>query len=339
VSLRGVHQTESAPPRALDAPRLRARGRSLDRVLEQYGLYVALLLLMGLFTVLSPAFLTIDNALSVLRQISTVGIMAVGEGAVILAGGIDVSVGSVVGLGGMTAALALRDWGAAPAVATTLGVLSGLAVGLMNGLVITRLRVNPFVTTLAMLSAVRGIVYVVSNQYDVRFPELAPFLFLGRGYVGPIPFAVVILAVVTVFAGLVESHTTLGRSIHALGGNESATRLSGVPVDRVRLATYAVSGACAGLGGVITTSQIAIAVPYQGSGLELDVIAAVVVGGISLSGGMGRVLLAVVGAVFIGVLANGMALLDVPNIWQLVIKGLAIVLAVALYNTAGARRA
>lgn len=337
MSLRGM-QTESAPPRPLEAPRLGVRGRAVERLLAEYGLYLALVVLMAIFTMLSPAFLTVDNALSVLRQISTVGIMAVGEAAVILAGGIDVSVGSVVGLGGMTAALALRDWAAPPWVATTLGVLSGLAVGVANGLVITRLRVNPFVTTLATLSAVRGIVYVVSNQYDVRFPELAPFLFLGRGYIGPIPFAVVVLAVVTVVAWLVESHTTIGRSIHALGGNESATRLSGVAVDRVRLGTYAACGACAGLAGVITTSQIAIAVPYQGNGLELDVIAAVVVGGIALSGGVGRILLAVVGAVFIGVLANGMALLDVPNIWQLVIKGLAIVVAVALYNTAGVRR-
>jgi ribose transport system permease protein len=307
-------------------------------LLEQYGLYLALLLVIALFGALAPAFLTVDNGLSVLRQVSAVGIMAIGEALVILAGGIDVSVGSVLGLGGVVAALAMRDWGAGPLVAAAAGILTGLVVGLVNGLVITRLRVNPFITTLATLSAARGLVYIVSNQYDVRFPGLESFLFIGRGYVGPIPFPVVLLVAATVAAWLLETRTTLGRSIHALGGNEVATRLSGVHIDRVRLMTYAISGASAALAGVIITSQIAIAVPYQGSGAELDVIAAVVVGGISLSGGIGNVLLAVLGAVFIGVLANGMALLDVPNVWQMVIKGVAIVLAVGLYNTARVRR-
>jgi len=324
---------------AVEAGRLRQQGFSLERLLAQYGIYLALLVLIVIFSVLSPAFLTADNGLSVLRQVSTVGIMAIGEAFVILAGGIDVSVGSIVGLGGMVSALALRDYGIAPGLAALLGLLAGLAVGVFNGLVITKLRVDAFITTLATLSAVRGIVYIVSNQYDVRFPELAPFLFLGRGYLGPIPFPVVLLVVVTAVAWVLETRTTIGRSVHALGGNEAAARLSGIAADRMRVATYAAAGACAGLAGVLITAQVAIAVPYQGNGSELDVIAAVVVGGIALSGGVGSVLLAVIGAVFIGVLANGLALLDVPNIWQMVIKGIAIVLAVGLYNVARSRRA
>ena len=319
--------------------RLRGRPWTVQEVLARYGLGLALLLLIALFGAMSRAFLTADNALSVLRQVSTVGIMAVGQALVILAGGIDVSVGSVVGLGGMASALALRDYGAGAPVAALLGVLAGVLVGLVNGLVISSLRVNPFITTLATLSGIRGIVYIVSNQYDVRFPELDAFLFFGRGYVGPIPFQVILLALVVAVAWLVETRTVFGRAVHALGGNETATRLSGIAVERVRIATYAVSGACAALAGVLITAQIAIAVPYQGNGAELDVIAAVVVGGVALSGGVGSVLLAALGALFIGVLANGMALLDVPSIWQMVIKGLAILVAVGLYNVARTRRA
>ena len=318
--------------------RLRERPWTVEDVLARYGLGLALLLLIALFGAMSRAFLTADNALSVLRQVSTVGIMAVGQALVILGGGIDVSVGSVVGLGGMAAGLALRDYGSGALLAALLGVLAGLLVGLVNGLVISSLRVDPFITTLATLSGIRGVVYIVSNQYDVRFPELDAFLFFGRGHVGPLPFQVILLALVVAVAWLVETRTAFGRSVHALGGNETATRLSGIAVERVRIATYAVSGACAALAGVLITAQIAIAVPYQGNGAELDVIAAVVVGGVALSGGIGSVLLAALGALFIGVLANGMALLDVPSVWQMVIKGLAILLAVGLYNVARTRR-
>ena len=318
--------------------RLRERPWTVEDVLARYGLGLALLLLIALFGAMSRAFLTADNALSVLRQVSTVGIMAVGQALVILGGGIDVSVGSVVGLGGMAAGLALRDYGSGALLAALLGVLAGLLVGLVNGLVISSLRVDPFITTLATLSGIRGVVYIVSNQYDVRFPELDAFLFFGRGHVGPLPFQAILLALVVAVAWLVETRTAFGRSVHALGGNETATRLSGIAVERVRIATYAVSGACAALAGVLITAQIAIAVPYQGNGAELDVIAAVVVGGVALSGGIGSVLLAALGALFIGVLANGMALLDVPSVWQMVIKGLAILIAVGLYNVARTRR-
>ena len=311
--------------------RLRERPWTVEDMLARYGLALALLLLIALFGAMSRAFLTADNALSVLRQVSTVGIMAVGQALVILGGGIDVSVGSVVGLGGMAAGLALRDYGSGALLAALLGVLAGLLVGLVNGLVISSLGVDPFITTLATLSGIRGIVYIVSNQYDVRFPEL-------DAYVGPIPFQVILLALVVTVAWLVETRTAFGRSVHALGGNETASRLSGIAVERVRIATYAVSGACAALAGVLITAQIAIAVPYQGNGAELDVIAAVVVGGVALSGGIGSVLLAALGALFIGVLANGMALLDVPSVWQMVIKGLAILIAVGLYNVARTRR-
>lgn len=306
-------------------------------LLARFGFYAALAILIAVFAVLSPAFLTVTNGINILQQTSTIGIMALGETLVILAGGIDVSVGAVLGLGGMVSAMAIRDLGASPLVAMALGTLSGLVVGLVNGVIITRLRINAFITTLAMLSVVRGVVYIISNQYNVNIPDESGFLVLGRGHVGPIPISVAIFAVLLAAFWLMERRTIIGRSIHALGGNQAAARLCGVPLAGVRTATYAISGACAALSGVIITSQVGLAVPYQGTGYELDVIAAVVVGGVALTGGTGSVLVGALGSIFIGVLLNGMALINVPAIWQMVIQGGVIISAVALYGVARSR--
>lgn len=324
---------------APQSARLRQGGLTPALVFERFGFYVALAVLIAVFAALSPAFLTFENGINILQQTSTIGIMAIGETLVILAGGIDVSVGSILGLGGMIAAFVMRDSGVSPLVAIVLGLLAGAAIGLVSGLVITRLDIDPFITTLAMLSVVRGLVYIISNQYNVNVPDNSGFLLLGRGHVGHIPISVLIFAVLFAAAWLLERRTTVGRSIHALGGNQAAARLCGIPLGSIRTATYAISGACAALAGVIITAQVGLAVPYQGTGYELDVIAAVVVGGVSLTGGIGNVLVGALGAIFIGVLLNGMALVNVPTIWQMVIQGVVIIMAVALYGAARSRNA
>jgi ribose/xylose/arabinose/galactoside ABC-type transport system permease subunit len=306
---------------------------------ERFGFYAALMILIAVFSALSPAFLTLQNGINILQQTSTIGIMAIGETLVILAGGIDVSVGSILGLGGMISAIVLRDTGLDPIWAIVLGTLAGLVVGLCNGLLITWLGIDPFITTLAMLSVVRGVVYIVSNQYNVNIADNSDFLTLGRGHFGVIPISVLIFAGLFVVAWLLERRTTVGRSIHALGGNQAAARLCGIPLAGIRTVTYAISGACAALSGVILTSQVALAVPYQGTGYELDVIAAVVVGGVSLTGGTGSVLVGALGSIFIGVLLTGMALVDISAIWQMVIRGVVIIAAVALYGVARSRNA
>jgi ribose transport system permease protein len=216
-------------------------------------------------------------------------------------------------------------------------LLNGMA--LINGVIITRLRINPFITTLAMLSVVRGVVYIISNQYNVNIPDGSGFLVLGRGHVGHVPISVLVFALLLAALSLMEQRTTIGRSIHALGGNQAAARLCAVPLAAIRTTTYAISGACAALAGVIITSQVGLAVPYQGTGYELDVIAAVVVGGVALTGGTGSVLVGALGSIFIGVLLNGMALINVPAIWQMVIQGAVIITAVALYGVARSRTA
>ena len=306
-------------------------------LLGQFGFYVALLILVIVFAALSPAFLTRTNLLNIIQQTSTIGIMVIGQTLVILAGGIDVSVGSVLGVGGMISALAVRDLNASPLMATLLGTLAGTAFGLVNGLVITRLKIDAFITTLAMLNVARGVVYIVSNQYNVDVPDGSSFLSLGRGHVGPLPVSVVIFIVMFALFWLLERRTTFGRSIHALGGNQAAAQLCGISLTGLRTATYTISGASAGLAGAIITSQVGLAVPYLGTGYELDVIAAAVVGGVALTGGTGSVLVGALGAIFIGVLLNGMALVNVPAIWQMVIQGTVIIAAVALYGLARSR--
>lgn len=307
-------------------------------VLAQFGFYAALVILVLVFAALSPAFLTPANGINILQQTSTIGIMAIGETLVILAGGIDVSVGSILGFGGMVAAMVMREPGANTMLAIVAGTAAGLGVGLVNGVIIT-LGIDAFITTLATLSAVRGLVYVISNQYNVNVPDHSSFLALGRGHAAGIPLSVLIFAALLALAWILERRTTVGRSIHALGGNQAAARLCGVPLAGIRTATYVVSGGCAALAGVIVTSQVGLAVPYQGTGYELDVIAAVVVGGVSLTGGTGSVLVGALGSIFIGVLLNGMALLNVPAIWQMVIQGVVIIAAVALYGFARSRNA
>ncbi len=190
---------------------------------------------------------------------------------------------------------------------------------------------------MATLNVGRGLVYILSNQYNVDVPDGSPFFALGRGYIGGIPNSVVIFLILFVVLYVVERRTVFGRSIHAIGGNLRASYLSSLPIARIRLATYAISGACAALAGVIVVSQTGIAVPYLGTGYELDTIAAAVVGGVALTGGAGSVLVGALGSIFIGVLLNGMALINVPAIWQMVIQGLVIIAAVALYAAARSR--
>ena len=305
--------------------------------LARYGFYIALLILVLAFTALSSNVLTVPNGLNILQQTSTIGVMAIGQTLVILAGGIDISVGSVLGLGGMIAAMVMRQPGATPLVAAAAGTLAGLAVGLVNGAIITRLGVDAFITTLATLNMGRGLVYILSNQYNVDVPDGSSFFALGRGHIGPLPVSVVIFLVLFVIFYVIERRTVFGRSVHAIGGNAAASRLSGLHIARVRMATYAISGACAALAGVIIVSEVGLAVPYLGSGYELDTIAAAVVGGVALTGGVGSVLVGALGSIFIGVLLNGMALINVPAIWQMVIQGIVIISAVALYGAARAR--
>jgi len=310
---------------------------------EQLAKIQSLLALALLVTALSIAradsFLTVDNGLNVLRQISINLCLSIGMTMIILSGGIDLSVGSVLALSGAVAAGLLKHGIALPSAnvaieftvvgAIVAGIAVGLAAGWFNGLVITRFRLPPFVATLGMLSIARGLTQLWTGNFPIT--NLGDeFRFIGTGYVAGVPMPVWIsAALVTIFV-IVTRRTRFGRYLYAIGGNERAAVLSGLNVDRIKRRVYTLGGGLAGVAGLLLAARLDAADPKVGVGYELDSIAAVVIGGTSLSGGRGSILGTVLGCLIIGVLNNGLVLLGISPDWQLVVKGLVILAAVAI---------
>jgi ribose transport system permease protein len=300
---------------------------------------VALIVLVVALALLSDRFLTFANERNILLQISVNLCLSIGMTLVILTGGIDLSVGAMLALAGAAAAgllkngLTLKALGVllqfTPFGAMVAGVAAGFALGLFNGVAITRFNLPPFVATLGMLSIGRGLTMLWTGGFPIT--DLgAQFGFIGAGFWLDVPMAVWISAALVAIFYVVSQRTTLGRYIYAVGGNERAAAYSGVNVDRVKLWVYALCGALAGVAGLIVTARLDAADPNAGLGYELDSIAAVVIGGISLSGGRGSIFGTVLGCLIIGVLNNGLFLLDVSPFWQQVVKGFVIIAAVAL---------
>lgn len=297
---------------------------------KELNILLALIALCTFLSFASPYFLTTDNALGVARAFSLTAIAAIGQTMVIITGGIDLSVGSVLALSGISAGMLLADgWPLAPSVLA--GLIVGVVFGLCNGLLVTLVGLPPFIATLGMLSIGRGLVYILTKGYPVTIPRGEDLLLqVGQGYVGIVPIPVIIMLGITVVATLFLSKTTLGRYIYAVGGNEEAARLAGIDVVRVKLFVYTTSGLLAAVSGIILLSRLVSAQPSAGIGFELPVIAAAIIGGTSLMGGEGTVLGAVLGAAIIGVLENGMVLLGVNTYAQQAVTGAVVILAVAL---------
>jgi ribose transport system permease protein len=298
------------------------------------SLIVAVVLLECLiFASMSPAFLTVDNFLNIALQISIYGILAVGMTLVIITGGIDLSVGSVVAFGGILAAMTAQSLTHSPWLGLVVGAVVGTAAGgiggLFAGFMVTRFRVPPFIVTLALMTIARGLAFTISEGVAIgNLP--AEFQFLGRQQVGPIPLLVLIMAVVFLAGYLFLSRTKYGRYVLAIGGNEEASRLSGIRTHRILMAVYLINGLLAGFAGVALASRLGAGVPNAGSQYELDVIAAVVIGGTSLMGGVGSIIGTLWGTIFIGVLNNGLNLANVDPYTQKVALGAVILLAVLL---------
>jgi erythritol transport system permease protein len=308
--------------------------------------YIALVILAIVFTILSPAFLTTGNLVILTKQVALNAILGIGMTFVILTGGIDLSVGSIVGLCGMIVGglinegLILPMFGVAVFfniwIVMLLTLLVGMLVGVINGLLITRLNVAPFVATLGVLYVARGTALLRSN--GATFPNLigkeelgnTGFPLLGAGTFLNLPYPIWIMIALALLAAFIASKTPFGRQVYAVGGNERAAELSGIRVKRIKLFTYMISGFCAALVGLIITSQLVASHPATGETFELNAIAVVVLGGTSLMGGRGTMGGTIVGAFVIGVLSNGMVLLGISAFWQMVIKGLVIVLAVVI---------
>lgn len=310
-------------------PARRARPSVLAESLrrKEVSVLLALVALCVVISVLSPFFLRVTNIFNVLRQFSIIGILAVGEALVIITGGIDLSVGSVVGLCGVVTAL-LANAGLPVPLVLAASVAFGAAVGGVNGLLVTRLSINPFIVTLGMLSIARGVALLITGGLPIS--NETPITWLGGGYLGPVPVPVILMFLVAAAGQIFASHSLAGRNVYAVGDNERAALLSGIRVKRVKTMVFVISGALCALGGIVVSGTLNSAEPAAGTGYELDVIAAVVIGGASLSGGEGSIVGVIIGAALMGVLRNGFVLLGISAYWQVVSIGLVIVLAVGL---------
>lgn len=307
--------------------------------LARFQSLAALLLMIVFLTFASDNFLTVDNGLNVLRQISINLCLSIGMTLVILSGGIDLSVGSVLAFSGAVAAGLLKDGLPLPFTDSMLlftpfgtivgGITVGAALGWFNGFMITRFRLPPFVATLGMLSIARGLTRLWTGGFPIT--DLGKqFTFMGIGYWLNVPMPVWISVALVAMFVLITRRTRFGRYVYAVGGNERAAKLSGLDVNQIKRRVYLLGGALAGVAGLLATARQNAADPKIGIGYELDSIAAVVIGGTSLSGGRGSILGTVLGCLIIGVLNNGLVLLGVSPDWQLVVKGLVILVAVAI---------
>jgi len=298
------------------------------RILERFGIVLILVGISALMALLAPVFLSPQNLFNVLLQVSINAIVAVGMTFVILTAGIDLSVGSVVALVAVTVGSALHAH-----AGTFVSILTGLAAGgicgIVSGFLIAQCKVPAFITTLGMMSVARGLALIITGGQTIHeFPPA--FRFLGTGYVGPIPVPAMCALLVVGVAWYVLSQTKFGRHIYAVGGNREAVRLSGINVSRVEIAAYAICGLTSALGAIILVGRLNAAQPIAGCGYELNAIAAAIIGGTSLSGGEGSVFGTLVGALIMGVLQNGLTLLNVSSYIQQLIIGSVIVLAVML---------
>ena len=302
---------------------------------REAGVLAALVVLCLVLSFASPYFFTLRNIFNVLQGMSTIGIMAVGMTIVLVAGGLDLSVGSILAVGAVLTARLMTYGGLNPWLAVLCGIAAGLAFGLVNGLLITRAGIVPFITTLGTLSVGRGLTFLlasggagtVASNVPMHDPGVG---FLGAGYVGPVPMPVIIMLVLVALAAVFLRNTVLGRQIYAVGSNPRAARLSGVAVDRVQLFTYVLIGGLSALAGVISAGLLATAATNLGTGIELDVIAAAVIGGTSLQGGEGSVVGTLFGAAIMAVVRNAFVLLGLPLHFQTMIIGAVILLAVGL---------
>lgn len=296
--------------------------------LLKYISLIGLLLICIVITLISPRFLTVSNILNVLTQVSVNAILAIGMSFVILTGGIDLSVGSVLAItGAVVASFAKSGGNILPGI--IVAIIIGAVIGLFNGLLVSKGKIQAFIVTLAGMTIFRGVTYVYTNGNPIS--GLGDNIsFIGNDSLFGIPIPIILIIIVLIIAWYALNQTRFGRYLYALGGNEDSARLSGINTGKIKTLVYVISGITAAIGGIIVTSRIGSASPNAGTGFELDAIAAVVLGGTSLAGGEGNVTGTIIGALIIGVLNNGLNLMSVNPFYQSIVKGAVILLAVLL---------
>ena len=305
---------------------------SFANLYSTYGVFFILVIVCLIFSMASKSFLTLGNILSVGRQMSFTGIAAIGMTLVMLTGGIDISVGSMLAMAGVLCAKLSADVGLPLWIAVVITLLIGALFGLINGAAVTRLHIPALIATLATQTILKGIAYLLTNAVPVKNLS-ATYKFLGQGYIfGVIPVPLIITVALYVLAWWYLDKTYLGRRVYLSGGNEEAARLSGINTKWTITGTYVFSGVFAAIAGVLMAARLGSGQPSVGSGFEMDVITATVLGGISVNGGKGKVVNVFVGACIMGVLANGMTMLNINQYLQWIINGLVLLFAVTMSN-------
>lgn len=294
---------------------------------ENMGILIALFVICIALSFLSDVFLTQKNIMNVLRQMSTNLYLACGMTMVIILGGIDLSVGSIIAFSGVVTVGLIARNGMPIAAAVLAGIFIGVVVGAFNGMVIAKTTIPPFIVTLATMNIARGAAYIYTGGQPIRVMS-DEFNFIGSGYVGDVPTPVIYLAVIAFASFLIMNQTKFGRHIYAVGGNTQAAKFSGINTARVKFYVHTFSGLMAGITGVVLASRMFSGQPTSGDGAEMDAIAAVVLGGTSMSGGSGKIGGTVIGGFVIAVLNNGLNLMNVNSFWQYVVKGAVILIAV-----------
>ena len=293
----------------------------------KFGIVIILILLIALFSILNSKFIGIDNIVNILRQVAITGIIAVGMTMVLVTGGIDLSVGSVAGMGTVFCAMMLLGGMPWP-IALLICVIGGFIIGVANAFLINRLSIPPLIATLGMCTSLRGVCYLVTAGKPVfGFP--GDILFLGKGSVLGVPWPVIIMVIVFILGILFLQKTRYGTYIYGIGGNEEACRLSGINTQRMKYLCYGVCSALSALAGVVLLARVNSGQPKTGDGYEMDVITACVLGGVSISGGEGKLSFVTFGVLIMGVLSNGLIMINVSDYWQQVIRGAVLVAAVA----------
>jgi ribose transport system permease protein len=299
----------------------------LEFIKENLGVLIGFAVLCIVLSIASPAFMTRENILNILRQVSTNSNLALGMTLAIIICGIDLSVGSVVALSGTVAGGLIAFSNVPIPIALLVGILTGTLAGAFNGIMIAYTRIPPFIVTLAMLNIARGAAYVYTGGQPIRVMKNS-FNVIGAGYLGPIPLPVIYSLVFLIITSIILNNTKLGRHIYAVGGNIEAARFTGIKIKTVEIFVYTFSGFMAAFSGVVLAARMFSGQPTVGVGFELDAVAAVVLGGTSMMGGIGKVGGTFLGVLVIGVLNNGLNLLNINSFWQLIIKGIVILAAV-----------
>ncbi len=296
-------------------------------ILKESAVLIVLIVMCIVFAILAPNFRTFANLITVLRQISMLGIVSVGMMFVLISGGIDLSVGSMLSIVGVVTSMSVVNWGLNPALSIIIGLLVGTGLGLWNGYIITSTGMPPMIATLGMQILIRGLGFIICGGASVYgLPK--SYKFFGQGYLGPIPIPVIFMIVILVISGFVLNRTYIGRYFYAVGSNKEATRLSGLDTKKIQILAYTASGFLTAIAGIIMMSRVNSGQPKAGDGFEMDVLTACVVGGVSISGGEGKITNVLVGALIIGVLSNGLIIVGVSEYWQQVAKGAVLVAAV-----------